>query len=88
MSEIQIPERSAENIARLYSISLDSVTVIDTIAAKSSINDEDKDEVKGNVEHLEGMKAEVKPDGTTSIWTSEDFTSIDAAIISGKNLIA
>ena len=88
MSEIQIPEKSTDEIAKLYSISLDSVTVIDTIAAKSSINDEDKEEITRNVEHLETMKAEVKPDGTSSIWTTEDFTDIDAAITKGKDLLA
>lgn len=88
MSEIQIPEKSTDEIAKLYSISLDSVTVIDTIAAKSNINDEDKEEITRNVEHLETMKAEVKSDGTSSIWTTEDFTNIDAAITKGKDLVA
>ena len=39
---------------------------------------------KRNVDHLEIIKAYKKVDGTTSIWTSEDFTAIDAAITSGK----
>ena len=37
-----------------------------------------------NVDHLEIIKAYKKLDETTSIWTSEDFTAIDAAITSGK----
>ena len=35
-----------------------------------------------NVEHLVFMKAKKKIDGTTSIWGSESFTAIDAAIAS------
>ena len=33
------------------------------------------------------IKANKKVDGTTSIWTSENFTAIDAAITSGKSKI-
>ena len=40
--------------------------------------------MKRNVEHLETIKAYKKEDDTTSIWTSESFTAIDAAITSGK----
>ena len=39
--------------------------------------------VQRNVDHLEIIKAYKKLDETTSIWTSEDFTAIDAAITSG-----
>ena len=48
------------------------------------IDDEYKDKMKRNVEHLEIIKAYKKVDGTTSIWTSESFTAIDAAITTGK----
>ena len=44
--------------------------------------------ISRNVEHLELIKAYKKIDGTTSIWTSEDFTAIDAAVIAGKKLYA
>ena len=40
--------------------------------------------MKRNVEHLETIKAYKKEDGSTSIWTSESFTAIDAAISAGK----
>ena len=43
-----------------------------------------KDKMKRNVEHLEIIKAYKKEDETTSIWTSESFTAIDAAIVKGK----
>ena len=35
-----------------------------------------------NVDHLVIMKAKKKLDETTSIWTDESFTAIDAAIAS------
>ena len=44
-----------------------------------------KAKIKRNVEHLETIKAYKKEDGSTSIWTSENFTAIDAAITSGKS---
>ena len=37
-------------------------------------------------QNLETVKNYKKLDGTTSIWTSEDFTAIDAAIVAGKKL--
>ena len=42
--------------------------------------------IERNVTHLELIKAYKKLDGTTSIWTSEDFTAINAAITAGKKL--
>ena len=42
--------------------------------------------IQRNTEHLEIIKAYTKTDGTTSIWTTEDFTAIDAAITAGKKL--
>ena len=47
-----------------------------------------KDTIKRNVDHLEIIKAYKKEDETTSIWTSEDFTAVDAAVTSGKSKIA
>ena len=60
----------------------------DSVTRTSSTDTEDewKDTIKRNVEHLEIIKAYKKVDETTSIWTSEDFTDIDAAITSGKTL--
>ena len=77
-------ERTTEEIATIFTNAGDSVTVINTLAALSSLNSEQKSEVKRNVQHLEIIKQYVKEDGT-SIWTSEyDFTEQDQAVILGK----
>ena len=78
-------ERTADEVAAIFSAAGDSVTVINTaIDADNETADEYKDKMKRNVEHLETIKAYKKEDGTTSIWTSESFTAIDAAISAGK----
>ena len=88
-------EKTADEIAAIFSAAGDSVTLINTdanFAAYQSANPSDilttesewKDMIKRNYEHLEIIKAYKKLDETTSIWTSEDFTAIDAAITSGK----
>ena len=79
-------ERTAEEIARIFSAAGDSVTVIGTAQESDETDADFKDKIKRNVEHLEIIKAYTKTDGTTSIWTSEDFTAIDAAITAGKKL--
>ena len=79
-------ERTADEIARIFSAAGDSVTEIGTAKASDETDDEFKDRIKRNVEHLEIIKAYTKLDGSTSIWTSEDFTAIDAAITAGKKL--
>ena len=42
--------------------------------------------IKRNADHLETIKVYKKVDGSTSIWTTESFTDIDAAITKGKSL--
>ena len=81
-------ERTTAEVAQVFSAAGDSVTVINAEVAKSSLTDDEKDTLKRNVEHLETIKLYKKEDGTTSIWTSENFTAIDAAITSGKNKIS
>ena len=81
-------EKTADEVAKIFSAAGDSVTLINSIAAQSSISDEDKATLKRNVDHLEIIKAYKKEDDTTSIWTSESFTDIDAAITTGKALYA
>ena len=76
-------ERTTEEVSKIFSAAGDSVTVIG-IAKVDETDDEYKDKMKRNVDHLEIIKAYKKEDGTTSIWTSEDFTAIDAAITAGK----
>ena len=79
-------ERTADEIAAIFSAAGDSVTVIGTAQESTETDAEFKDKIQRNVEHLEIIKAYKKTDGTTSIWTSEDFTAIDAAITAGKKL--
>jgi len=79
-------ERTADEIAAIFSAAGDSVTVINTAQASDETDTEFKEKIQRNVEHLEIIKAYKKIDNTTSIWTSEDFTAIDAAITAGKKL--
>jgi len=79
-------ERTSEEIAKIFTNAGDSVTVIGTAQGSDETDADFKDKIKRNVEHLEIIKAYKKVDDTTSIWTSEDFTAIDAAIVSGKKL--
>ena len=78
-------ERTADEVAKIFSAAGDSVTLINSIAGQSTITDEDKETLKRNVDHLEIIKAYKKEDETTSIWTSEDFTAQDAAVTLGKS---
>ena len=77
-------EKTADEIAAIFSAAGDNVTVINTAKTSEETDDEYKDKMKRNVEHLELTKAYKKLDETTSIWTSESFTAIDAAIVTGK----
>ena len=79
-------ERTADEIATIYSAAGDSVTVINTAKTSDETDDDYKDKIKRNVEHLEIINAYKKLDGTTSIWTSESFTDIDKAITDGKKV--
>jgi len=79
-------EKTADEIAAIFSAAGDSVTVIGTAKTENETDDEFKDRIKRNVEHLEIIKGYKKLDETTSIWTSESFTDIDAAIVAGKKL--
>ena len=91
-------ERTADEIAAIFSAAGDSVTIINQDASysayKTRINDTEftdtetdwKAYIKRNTDHLEIIKAYTKTDGTTSIWTTESFTDIDAAITKGKSL--
>ena len=83
-------ERTADEIAQIFKAAGDSVTLINTDTAKKADESEQdwKDRIKRNIDHLELIKEYKKEDKTTSIWTTEDFTDIDAAIVSGKALIA
>ena len=88
-------EKTADEIAAIFSAAGDSVTVINTDASysayttRTSSSDTEaewKAMIQRNTDHLEIIKDYKKVDGTTSIWTSESFTAIDAAITAGKKL--
>ena len=79
-------EKTTDEIAAIFSAAGDSVTVIGTAQTSDETDTEFKEKIQRNVEHLEIIKDYKKLDGTTSIWTSESFTDIDAAIVAGKKL--
>jgi hypothetical protein len=88
-------EKTADEIAAIFSAAGDSVTIINadanysaytTRTGSSDTEAEWKAYIKRNTDHLEIIKAYKKLDETTSIWTSESFTAIDAAITKGKTL--
>lgn len=79
-------EYTTEVIAAIFKAAGDSVTVINGTKEEEESDDHWKDRVKRNVEHLEIIKAYKKLDGTTSIWTTENFTDIDKAIVDGKKV--
>ena len=76
-------EKTTDEVAAIFAAAGDSVTVINTAKTSDETTDEYNDKIKRNVEHLEIIKGYKKVDETTSIWTSEDFTAIDASITSG-----
>jgi len=77
-------ERTTKEIAQIFSAAGDSVKEINKAKLSEETDDDYKDRIKRNVEHLEVIKTYKKEDETTSIWTTEDFTDINAAITAGK----
>ena len=77
--------RTAEEIAQNYTAMGHSVDLINGIIDGSQMADETdedkKDCVKRNVEHLELMVAK-------DYWTNEDMTAVNSAIASGDSYIA
>jgi len=81
-------EKTTDEVAAIFTAAGDSVTVINGNKATGQTDAEWKDKLQRNVDHLEIIKAYKKEDDTTSIWGSENFTAIDAAVTSGKSKIA
>lgn len=88
-------ELTTDEIAAIFSSAGDSVTLINSDAnysdyisrTSSSFSESEwKAMIQRNTEHLEIIKGYTKLDGSTSIWTTESFTDIDAAITKGKTL--
>jgi hypothetical protein len=70
----------AETLARHYASALHSVTLINELAAKPTLTDNEKDNISRNVKHLEIIVAR---EG----WTTEDLTPFTDAIEAGKAAI-
>ena len=81
-------ERTTDEVAAIFTAAGDSVTVINGNKDSGETDAEWKAKLQRNVDHLETIKAYKKVDETTSIWTTENFTAIDAAVTSGKSKIA
>ena len=79
-------EKTTDEVAAIFSAAGDSVTLIGVAKTSDETDAEYKDKIKRNVEHLEIIKGYKKLDETTSIWTSEDFTANDKAIVDGKKI--
>ena len=81
---------TTEQLSTFYTNAGDNVALINKLAAISSLTDVQKERIKRNVEHLEIIKSWktvddiTGEDTNTSVWTTEDFTAIDAAITLGK----
>lgn len=79
---------NAEELARHFDALGHSVALINAVIAGEQLaedrvtDEERKDTVKRNVDHLEIMKAK------EGWWTTEDFGAVDAAITAGKAYIA
>jgi len=74
---MEILTLTPEQISQNYSAALDSVTLINELMALDSRDDDQRDTVARNVEHLELMVAK-------DYWTTEDLEPLESAIEAGK----
>ena len=81
-------ERTSDEVASIFTNAGDSVDLINNGKPSWQSEDDWKAAAKRNWQHLEIIKAYKKEDGSTSIWTNENFTAIDAAITAGKAIQA
>tara|TARA_E500000305_G_scaffold47826_1_gene37359 strand:+ start:1409 stop:1654 length:246 start_codon:yes stop_codon:yes gene_type:complete len=79
-------ERTTAEVAEIFRVAGHSVAVINGSKLSGYTDDQWKTKLKRNVQHLETIKLWKKEDEKTSIWTTEDFTAIDAAIAKGKSI--
>ena len=79
-------ERTTDEVAAIFAAAGDSVTLINGGKREWETDAEWKLTAQRNVAHLEIIKGYKKLDGTTSIWTTENFTAIDAAVTKGKSI--
>jgi hypothetical protein len=66
-------ENTPEQIAQHYSAAMDSVNLINALAAQPTMNQDDHDAMRRNKEHLELML-------TRDYWTTEDLTPFRNAV--------
>ena len=71
---------TAEEIAQHYSACMDSVNLINAVAANPSDYSNDPTVVHRNVKHLEGMV-------NYPHWTDENMTPLTSAINTGKAMM-
>jgi hypothetical protein len=76
MSEEEI-EMTAEEIARHYSASMDSVNLINAVLASPDDYADDPTVLQRNIDHLKGTIVR-------DIWTTEDMTPFKDAIAAGE----
>ena len=76
MSEEDI-EMTAEEIARHYSASMDSVNLINAVLASPDDYADDPTVLQRNIDHLKSTIAR-------DIWTTEDMTPFKDAIAAGE----
>ena len=79
MPEEYVP--TAEEIAGHYSAALDSVTLVNELAAKEELTQEERDTISRNVEHLRIMEGK-------DFWTTEDLTPFTDSIAAGDAALA
>ena len=75
-------DMTTDEVAAAYVAMGHSVDEVNSSKGDDETDDEFAARKARNKEHLVLMKAKKKIDGTTSIWTDESFTAIDAAIAS------
>ena len=78
-------ERTTAEVAEIFRVAGHSVDIINGSKFSGYTDDQWKTKLKRNVQHLEVIKTWKQEDEETSIWTTEDFTAINAAITSGKS---
>jgi hypothetical protein len=79
MPEEYVP--TAEEIAGHYSAALDSVNLVNELAAKAELTEDEEGTIRRNVEHLELMVAK-------EFWTNQNMKPLTDAIAAGKAAVA
>ena len=67
---------TAEDVAFYYSASLDSVALVNALAAQGTLTEDEEDTLRRNVEHLQLML-------TKDWWTTEDLSPFQASVTAG-----